>query len=354
MARQKVNSSKSKRRKRKAAYDSPWKVSVQRLFPHFLEFFFPEIHELIDWTRPYKFMAQELEQISAGIEGETSLNQSRRGYNRGTQLPVRVDLLVEVFFKDGRTGRILLHIEVQNDRDPWLEERLFIYHYRIFDKLRDDVITLVLLTDFDADWRPSQYVRERAGCRVTLSFPARKLMDYNLEELAKSRNPFAFIAQAHVKARATRDDDNKRYDLRLALHEAVETSGLKKREVLLVTRFIEEVMLLPEELDRELFVERVARKEGKKMEFHTYAERVGERRGRRKGKIEGTIETKRDGILKLLEMRFGNISERVQAAIGSLANQSALDELFRFAFKCRSLKAFESRLLKDYAAANAS
>jgi len=179
-------------------------------------------------------------------------------------------------------------------------------------------------------------------------------MDYNLDELAKSRNPFAFIAQAHVKARETRDDDNKRYDLRLALHEEVETSGLKKREVLLVTRFIEEVMRLPEELDRELFVERVARKEDKKMEFHTYAERVGERRGRRKGKVEGKIETKRDWILKLLEMRFGKIPERVQVTIESLADQSALDELHTLAFKCRSLKAFESRLLKEYAAGNAS
>jgi hypothetical protein len=352
MARQKVNSSKSRKAKRRGAYDRPWKISVQRLFPHFLAFFFPEIYELIDWTRPYKFLAQELEQISAGIEGETSLK--RRGYKRGARSPLHVDLLVEVFFKDGRAGRILLHIEIQNDRDPWLEERLFIYHYRIFDKLRDDVIALVLLTDFDPDWRPSQYVRERAGCRVTLSFPARKLMDYNLEDLEKSRNPFAFIAKAHAQARETRDDDKKRYDLRLALHEAVDASGFKKREFLEVTRFIEGVMRLPEELDRKLFVERVARKEAKKMEFYTYAERVGERRGRRKGKIEGAIEAKRDWVLKLLEIRFGKPPNRVEATIKNLADQSALEELHTLAIKCRSLKSFETRLLKDYSATTAS
>ena len=94
------------------------------------------------------------------------------------------------------------------------------------------------------------------------------------------------------------------------------------------------------------------------MEFHTYAERIGERRGRRKGKvegkIEGKIETKREGIVKLLEMRFGNVSKRMQVTIESSADQAALDELFTLAFKCRSMKAFESRLLKEYVAANAS
>jgi hypothetical protein len=37
--------------------------------------------------------------------------------------------------------------EIQNERDPFFDERLFIYHYRIFDKTRDPVITLALLTD---------------------------------------------------------------------------------------------------------------------------------------------------------------------------------------------------------------
>ncbi|MGH9846473.1 MAG: hypothetical protein ACREEM_47860 [Blastocatellia bacterium] len=185
-----------------------------------------------------------------------------------------------------------------------------------------------------------------------------KVMDYNLDELAVSRNPFAFIAQAHAQARETRDDDDKRYDFRLALHEAVEASGFKKREILLVSRFIEEVMRLPEELDRELFVERIARKEAKKMEFHTYAERVGERRGRRKGKIEGKIEGTinglQRGLLKVLEERFGSVSERIQIAIEKMADPSILDDLYTLAIKCRSLKTFESRLLKEYSATNAS
>lgn len=350
MSRKKSSQTQSTKARRKAAYDSPWKISVERLFPQFMLFFFPEIYALIDWSRPHKFLSQELEQISAGIEGELSVGQSRGRYARGKRAALRIDELVEVHFKDGSKGRILLHVEIQNEPEASFDERLFIYHYRIFDKFRDTVITLALLTDFDPDWRPGRFVRETAGCRVVFEFPARKLMDYNAEELAGNSNPFAFIAQAHINARATSHDLPLRYDLRMVLQDVVEESGMDKREVLLVTRFIEEVMRLPAELDRKLFFERQARKEGKKMEYTTYAERVGERRGikkgKTKGKIEGQVESKQQSVLRLLEMRFGKVPKRLQSKVARLTDLAALDELFTAAFDCPSLKQFEARLPK--------
>jgi predicted transposase YdaD len=159
-----------------------------------------------------------------------------------------------------------------------------------------------------------------------------------------SHNPFAFIAQAHIEARETGDDPNRRYDLRMALQDAVETSGLKKREVLLVTRFIEEVMRLPEDLHRKLFFERLARKEDKKMVYTTYAERIGERRGVKKGVKKGKLESRQELVLKLLEMRFNKVSKRVQTKVSSLSDLAVLDELFAAAFQCSSLKEFESLL----------
>jgi hypothetical protein len=310
-----------------------------------MEFFFPEIHALIDWSRRFKFLAQELAQISAGIEGE--LNTQTRVYRRGKQTPLRVDLLVEVYFKDGRKGRILLHLEIQNERDPFFDERLFIYHYRIFDKTRDPVITLALLTDFDPEWRPGKYVRELAGCRVEFDFPIRKLTDYNEQELAASRNPFAFIARAHLAARQTGDDMNRRYDLRMVLQDALEASGLNEPEVLWVSRFIEEVLRLPEDLHRKLFFERQTRKE-KAMEFTTYAERVGERRGIKKGllkgEMKGQLKTQRANVLRLLEVRFKKVPKRIVTAVTALTDFTLLSELFDAAARCGSLKEFEAQL----------
>jgi len=90
------------------------------------------------------------------------------------------------------------------------------------------------------------------------------------------------------------------------------------------------------------------------MEYLAYAERVGQRRGFRKGKIEGKIEGRQHILMRLLELRFSNVPEGMQAVIKSLTDPAALDELFAIAFKCRSLKSFESRLLKEQATANGS
>ncbi len=50
---------------------------------------------------------------------------------------------------------------------PWKEaleefpERMYIYNYRIFDKFRKEVVSLVLLTDDNPNFRPREYQRSR-------------------------------------------------------------------------------------------------------------------------------------------------------------------------------------------------
>lgn len=43
-------------------YDSPWKGLIERYFPEFMAWFFPEAYAGIDWERGYEFLDQELEQ----------------------------------------------------------------------------------------------------------------------------------------------------------------------------------------------------------------------------------------------------------------------------------------------------
>jgi hypothetical protein len=45
------------------AYDSPWKDVLEAYFQDFMQFFFPDIHAEIDWSRGYEFLDQELSQI---------------------------------------------------------------------------------------------------------------------------------------------------------------------------------------------------------------------------------------------------------------------------------------------------
>ncbi len=44
-------------------YDSPWKEIIEQFFEAFMTFFFPEIHQKIDWTRNYEFLDQELQKV---------------------------------------------------------------------------------------------------------------------------------------------------------------------------------------------------------------------------------------------------------------------------------------------------
>ncbi len=82
-------------------FDSPWKEAAEYYFKDFMAFFFPAIHEGVDWSRNYEFMDKELEKIARDA-------QTGRRY---------ADKLVKVFLPDGREARLMIHIEIQGYHD---------------------------------------------------------------------------------------------------------------------------------------------------------------------------------------------------------------------------------------------
>src|SRR4029077_20477387 len=98
--------------------DSPWKESLHLFLPQFLAFFFPDIHETIDWSRGHESLDTELQQIV-----------------REAQVGKRLaDTLFKVWRKDGKETWLLIHIEIQGRRDKDFAKRMFVYNYRIFDR----------------------------------------------------------------------------------------------------------------------------------------------------------------------------------------------------------------------------
>ena len=49
-------------------FDSPWKEILEAYFQDFMQFFFPQIHDDIDWSRGYDFLDQELRQVVRDAE----------------------------------------------------------------------------------------------------------------------------------------------------------------------------------------------------------------------------------------------------------------------------------------------
>jgi len=103
--------------------DSPWKEALERYLPSFLALYFPAVHAAIDWSRGHEWLNTELRQVVRDAE-------------LGKRL---ADVLVKVWRKDGQESWLLVHIEVQGWPEQDFAQRLFVYHYRIFDVRHESV-----------------------------------------------------------------------------------------------------------------------------------------------------------------------------------------------------------------------
>ncbi len=110
-------------------YDSPWKEAIERYFEPFMAFFFPQAHAEIDWTKGSEFLDKELQQVVRDAE-------IGRKY---------VGKLVKVWIKNGSEAWVLVHIEVQSQKETGFVERMYIYHLRLFDRFHRLVASFAVL-----------------------------------------------------------------------------------------------------------------------------------------------------------------------------------------------------------------
>src|SRR5437660_9290521 len=122
-------------------FDSPWKEALEIYLRPILEFCFPAVAESIDWSKPIEFLDKELQEVIR----DAALGEQR------------VDKLIKVHLLDGGEEWILLHVEVQHQHDVNLPERVYQYHHRVRDRFGKRVLSLVILADERADWRPNHY-----------------------------------------------------------------------------------------------------------------------------------------------------------------------------------------------------
>jgi len=171
------------------------------------------------------------------------------------------------------------------------------YYYRLYDRYRRPLASLVVLADDRANWRPDSYRRELWGCEATLRFPLIKLLDYRSRQTAleADANPFAVMTLAHLKAQETATDIDKRYAWKLRLVKSLYRRGYERQEILELFRFIDWLLALPEELEERLWNEVKAYEEGEKMPYVTSVERIGIRKGHQKGHQEGHQKGHQEG-----------------------------------------------------------
>ena len=278
---------------------------LEGYFPAFMAFFFPTAHADIDWSRGYESLDTELAQIV-------------RDAALGRRL---ADKLVKVWRRDGAEQVVLIHTEIQGERDPEFAKRMYVYNYRLFDRYDRPVVSLAVLGDASTRWRPARYGYHLWGCRVGIAFPVVKLRDYQARwtELEASTNPFATVVMAHLQTRATRRDPAGRLQEKLRLMRRLYAHGYTRQDILDLFRFIDWVMVLPEELEARFQTELAHLEEETRMPYITSIERMGIERGRQEG--EAAI------LRRQLTRRFGPLPTWAEDRL----TQASLPELERWA-----------------------
>ena len=299
-------------------YDSPWKEAIELYFPDFMAFFFTQAHANINWERGYEFLDTELQQVVRDAE-------------LGRRL---ADKLVKVWRLTGEESWVLVHLEVQAQVETDFAKRMYIYNYRLFDRYERQVVSLAVLGDEQATWRPRSYGYELWGCRVSLEFPTVKLLDYEAQwqTLEQSINPFAIVVMAHLKTKATLGDPQSRFQWKLSLIRNLYQRGYSREEVLQLFRLIQWMMVLPEELERNLEAEVSRYEEERRMPYITTFER------------RAMLKNLRENVIEILDVRFEVVPASVIETVNQIGDLDGLKQLLRRAVTISSLEEFQQLL----------
>ncbi|GAK52178.1 hypothetical protein U14_03429 [Candidatus Moduliflexus flocculans] len=328
-----------------ADYDSPWKEMLELYFQEFMMFFFPEIAADIEWEFGYEFLDKELQQVVRDAE------LGRR----------MADKLVKVTRKSSRHNLwVFIHIEVQGLPDVAFEKRMYIYNYRIFDRYDQPVCSLAVLADERQNWKPTRFQYDIWGCQASLTFPTVKLLDYQAADLEQSVNPFAMVVLAYLKALDTKKHPERRFDWKFRLYKLLYERGYDKQDILELTRFIDWVMVLPDELQLRFDETITAYEEERRMQYVTSFERIGMEKGRQQGiqqgilqgiqqgmqqgQEKGQLEQSRLAVIDVLSVRFTTLPPAILTWLFQCHELGVLNALLRQAVTIPSLKEFEALL----------
>lgn len=313
-------------------YDAAWKATLETFFQPCLSLTFPRLADRIDGSVPPRFLDTELQEI---------VRDSDAG-------PMRVDKLVEVQRKDGSKDVLLVHVEVQAQRDDQLPFRMFRYLCRILDRFGRMPTSLVILADTNPRWHPTAYEFCGPVSSLRFDYATCKLSDLDLAPWIAAGNPVARVIEAHRIAQGTGRNMKARRSGKLGLVRQLLESGMGEPEVREVMRLIHWLLALPEEEEIGL------RKDVKDMEASMQTKRrstyerivweEGLEQGLKQGREQGRHAAARELLLDQLAERFGPCSEGLRTRVQSIQDEAQLRQLGRAILKVSTLAEFEARV----------
>ncbi|MBS0287322.1 MAG: hypothetical protein JSR17_08505 [Proteobacteria bacterium] len=290
-----------------AQYDPPWKNIINQFFPSFMEYCFPYACAEIDWNKGYEPLDKEMTQIM----------RDTKTHNRV------VDKLMKVYRKSGEEAWVLVHCEIQGQRDAEFPKRMFVYRYRLIDFYDKPVASFAVLTDANVNWRPNAYEESLWGSSTRMEFVTFKLLDFKdrLFQLQHSTNPFSTVIEAHLAALATNKGSiENRFEQKVSITRRLYDKGWKKADIINLYLFIDWILALPKELELKYHEEIKHIEEEKKVEYISTAERIGREEGYKQGVQQVRLQ-ERKFLTSLLQKVMGNIPQNTLQKIEASSNE---------------------------------
>ncbi|MGH8066228.1 MAG: Rpn family recombination-promoting nuclease/putative transposase [Candidatus Entotheonellia bacterium] len=276
---------------------------MQAFFHEFLELFFPEVAARLDFGRVVFLDKEVFTDVPEG---------SRR----------ELDLVAQVYTQDGAPELILLHIEVQAQREREFPYRMFEYYALLRLRYKVPVFPVVVYLVARTGGLSEVAYEERLFGQAILTFRFQSvgLPDLASDDYRAVDNPLAPALSALMQPGSLGRTLQKALSLRQTLGSPVDEA----RKSLLIN-IIETYMRLSETEDEEF--RRLIRQE--ELQEVTQMLTIYEERG--------IIKGKRDALLKQLRFKFGDVPEAVAAKVQAIDTEAELDALLERVLQANTL-----------------
>lgn len=158
--------------------DILWKGIIQDLFDDFIRFFYADAIETFDLSKECQFLDKEMEQICPDGDIEA---------------PKFIDKLAKIHTRPPLEKHLMIHVEVQDQKVPGFEKRMFTYYYRILDRHKHPIAAIVILTGINSKFKPERYRSRCLDTIVSYDFRIYRIADQQEDALLNDNNPFAFV-----------------------------------------------------------------------------------------------------------------------------------------------------------------
>jgi hypothetical protein len=165
------------------------------------------------------------------------------------------------------------------------------------------------------------------GSARTFSFTTAKLLDYasDLDVLAASHNPIAWVTLAHVLTQQARHDPAALYAAKLRVTKLLFLHRLKPRRIMVLFDVVNWMMVLPESYQRRYWraVLRLQKEHEMKLlnpleqMFFDDGVKSGLKRGLEQGREQGRTEGAAALLERLLTQRFGPLPQTVRKKLAT-------------------------------------